>query len=188
MKTLILNGSPKENGDTAVLIQEFSKYLKGDIRIISSYFESISPCVDCRYCWSHSGCAVQDEMQNSYDYLENCDNIIIASPVWFSGLSGPLLNLASRIQTYFAARFFRKEASTIKQKCGVLLLVGAEPGTEKRAISTANTIFKHLNDSPCVASVFSMNTNEVPAALDLAALTAVRNAALLLNRLYSGKA
>lgn len=187
MKTLILNGSPKKNGDTAALINELTKHLDGEVKIISSFFNNISPCIDCRYCWSYPGCAIMDDMQNVYDYLEICDNLVIASPIWFSELSGPLLNLASRIQTYFAARRFRNEPNKIKHKNGLLLLVGAEPGTEKNASTTAHTIFKHMNALPCVASVFSMNTNNLPAAEDLVSLSEVHNAAALLNQLYLDK-
>ncbi len=159
MKTLILNGSPKRNGDTAALIREFTKHLNGDVRVVSSHFDNISPC------------------------LEVCDNLVIASPVWFSELSGPLLTLASRIQTYFAAKQFRNQPIRIKHKNGILILVGAEKGTEEKASSTAHTILKHMNALPCIASVFSLNTNDVPAADDLSALDAARNAALLLNQL-----
>ena len=53
----------------------------------------------------------------------------------------------------------------------------------KKAITTAYTLFKHMNALPCIASVFSLNTNHVPAADDLSALDAARNAALLLNQL-----
>ena len=184
MKTLIFNGSPKKNGDTAALIQEFTKYLNGEVRIVSTYSDNISPCIDCRHCWNDSGCIINDDMQNVYPYLEACDNLVIASPIWFSELSGPLLNLASRIQTYFAAKQFRNEPNRIKHKNGILILVGAESGTEEKASSTAHTIFKYLNALPCVASVFSLNTNDVPAKDDLSALVSARNAALLLNRLF----
>jgi len=51
-----------------------------------------------------------------YAYLEDCDNLIIASPIWFSELRGPLLSVASRFQTYFAGRFFRAEAEPIKHR------------------------------------------------------------------------
>lgn len=183
MKTLILNGSPKRNGDTAALIREFTKHLNGDVRVVSSYFDNISPCLDCRHCWSNPGCIINDDMQNVYPYLEACDNLVIASPVWFSELSGPLLTLASRIQTYCAARLFRNQSIRIKHKNGILILVGAEDGTEKKAITTAYTLFKHMNALPCIASVFSLNTNDVPATDDLSALAAARNAALLLNQL-----
>ncbi len=184
MKTLILNGSTKRNGDTAALTNELAKHLSGEVKIVSSFFDDISPCIDCRYCWSNVGCAIKDDMQNIYDYLESCDNLVVASPIWFSELSGPLLNLASRIQTYFAARWFRNEPNKIKHKNGVLLLVGAEPGTEKKACSTAHTIFKHVNALPCVASIFSLNTNNVPASEDSKALSEIHNTAALLNQFY----
>lgn len=104
METLILNGSPKRNGNTVALIGAFTKHLNGDVRVVSSHFDNISPCLDCRYCWDNPGCIINDDMQSVYPYLESCDNLVIASPIWFSELSGPLLTLASRIQTYLAAR------------------------------------------------------------------------------------
>lgn len=145
MKTLILNGSPKMKGDIATLVGEMINHLEGEVRIISSVFNNISPCIDCRYCWWNSGCAIDDEMQGIYKFLEECDNIVIASPIWFSELSGPLMNLASRMQTYFAAAYFRGEKTAIKQKNGVLILAGAEKGTAKKAASTAHTILKHIH-------------------------------------------
>ena len=187
METFIFNGSSKRNGDTAALIQAFTKYLNGEVRIVSAHFDNISPCVDCRHCWNNTGCIINDNMQNVYPYLETCDNLVIASPIWFSQLSGPLLTLASRIQPYFAARQFRNEPSQMKHKNGVLLLVGAENGTEEKARSTAHTIFKHLNALPCVASVYSLNTHDVPASDDPSALAAARNAAILLNQLNFNK-
>ncbi len=69
MKTLILNGSPRENGDTASLIREVIHKLPGDYKIVNAYRCSISPCVDCRCCWEHDGCSIQDEMQEVYEYI-----------------------------------------------------------------------------------------------------------------------
>ena len=62
MKTLIINGSPRKNGDTMVLINEFLKNLNGEVKLINTYYDKISPCIDCRYCWSNSSCAINDEM------------------------------------------------------------------------------------------------------------------------------
>lgn len=187
MKTLILNGSPKINGDTATLINALSKDLNGEIRIISSVFDNISPCIDCRYCWQNDGCAIKDDMQDVYSYFEECDNLVLASPIWFSGLSGPLLNIASRIQTYFAARWFRHELSKIKHKNGLLLLVGAEAHTAEKAAAAAYAVFKQANALPCIACVSSLNTNNVPAAEDNIALRQIYEAALNLNKLYLEK-
>ena len=78
MKTLILNGSPRENGDTVSLIKIATEKIVGEYKLINAYRCNISPCVDCRYCWDHTGCAIEDEMQEVYSYIQECDNILIA--------------------------------------------------------------------------------------------------------------
>lgn len=83
MKTLIFNGSPRKNGDTMTLVNEFIKYLDGEYKIIDAYDSNIKPCIDCRYCWENKGCCQNDEMQKVYDYIQECDNILIASPIYF---------------------------------------------------------------------------------------------------------
>lgn len=184
MKTLILNGSPKKDGDTVVLINEMARSLIGEVKILSC-FDEISPCNDCRFCWQNSGCSIDDEMQAVYHYLDMCDNIILASPIWFSSLSGPLLNICSRIQTLFAATYFRGETKKSKVKNGVVILVGAEKGTETIPTANALTIMKFMNvRRPCVATVYSLDTNNVPAEQDAIAMKNARKAALQLNSLY----
>ncbi len=177
MKTLIINGSPKKNGDTQALIDAFVSGLSGEYRIVSNK-DGISPCIDCRYCWKCDGCAVRDSMQEVYDYLVDCDAVVLASPVWFSSLSGPTLDIGSRFQTYFARKFFRHLPSPLKPKRGVILLVGGQPGTEVWPIANAKTILGLANivkDDMVV--VTSMNTDHIPAALDTAALAAAKSAA-----------
>ena len=107
MKTLIFNGSPRKNGDTSQLLQKFCAGLDGEYRIVRAYDGAIKPCVDCRYCWEHPGCAIKDGMTEIYDWIADCDNVVIASPVYFSELTGPLLSVLSRVQTLFCGRFFR---------------------------------------------------------------------------------
>jgi len=186
MKTLILSGSTKKGGDTDVLVGEFKKHLAGEVKTVS-YFDNISPCVDCRYCWTNPGCSIKDGMQDIYSYVEDCDNVVIASPIWLSELSGPLLTIASRFQTYFAARYFRGEDIIAKHKNSLLILAGAQAGTEANAIETANTILRKINAKPCMAKIFSLNTNAVPAAVDAEALNAARQAAFMLNKSYKNQ-
>ena len=186
MKTLVINGSPRKNGDTQALIDEFVKHLHGEVRVIS-WEDDISPCIDCRHCWTKPGCAIDDDMQEVYEYLEVCNNVAIASPIWFSSLSGPMLNIASRVQSYFAAGHFRGEKSRLKRKDGVILLAGAERGTEAAPIKNALTIMKLMNvRRPCAAVVTAMDTNEIPAKEDAAAMKGAADAARTLNRLYEG--
>lgn len=51
LKTLIINGSPRKNGDTSELIEELKKQLNSDFIEISAYYDKISTCKDCRQCW-----------------------------------------------------------------------------------------------------------------------------------------
>ena len=181
MKTLIINGSPKKNGDTAALITELVKHLEGEVKIIS-HADNISPCIDCRFCWKKNGCAIQDDMRAVYDYLTDCDNVVLASPVWYSSLSGITLNIGSRLQMYFAARRFRNEVIYRKPKKGLILLVGGNKGTEVQPLETAQMLLRlcgAVKDE--IQSVTSMNTDEVPAAKDETALERIRQQAQRLN-------
>ena len=81
MLTLIFNGSPRRNGDTASLIAALRGELAGEVEEISAYRADISPCVDCRYCWKHGRCALRDDMQRVYELLARADNVVVASPV-----------------------------------------------------------------------------------------------------------
>ena len=49
-KTIIINGSPRVNGNTAFLIAELKKHLEGEVIEISAFRSGIAPCVDCRAC------------------------------------------------------------------------------------------------------------------------------------------
>jgi len=49
MKTLIINGSPRKNGDSMTLINEMRKYLEGEVKIINTYYDNISGCIDIAY-------------------------------------------------------------------------------------------------------------------------------------------
>lgn len=55
-------------------------------------------------------------MQEIYSYIQEGDNILIASPVYFSMLTGKLLDVVSRLKTYFCARYFRKAEPIFKKK------------------------------------------------------------------------
>jgi len=48
MKTLIINGSPRKNGDSMSIANEMIKYLEGEIKVVQTYYDNISPCLDCR--------------------------------------------------------------------------------------------------------------------------------------------
>ena len=175
MTTLILNGSPRQKGDTASLIEKFTDEVPGEYKIVNAYRCNISPCLDCRYCWENRGCAIKDEMVEVYKYIEECDNILIASPLYFSELTGKLLDIGSRLQTYFCARFFRKEEPVLKAKKGAVILVGGGDGHIEKAYDTACTLLHHMNCRHIHEAVYSHNTNKRPAVDDENALLGLKN-------------
>ncbi|MBQ8228566.1 MAG: flavodoxin family protein [Clostridia bacterium] len=165
-RTLIINGSPRKNGDTVSLIKNLITQLNGEYKIVNAYYSDISPCMDCRYCWSNDGCSINDKMTEIYDYIEDCDNIVIASPIYFSQPTGKLLDLCSRFQTYFAAKHFRNQIPTIKTKKGAVILVGGGDGNPQKAYETLCGIFNHINVKDVYELVGSYNTNIIAATND----------------------
>lgn len=119
--------------------------LKGHVKVVDAYYCDVAPCVDCRYCWKHPGCCVQDEMQEIYQYIEDCDNVLIASPIYFSELTGKLLDLGSRLQTYFSAKYFRRETPVAKAKKSGVLLLGGGMGAMDKAFDTAKILLHDIN-------------------------------------------
>ncbi len=137
MKTLIFNGSPRKEGDTVSLLNSLIPQLTSEIKVVSAYYFDASPCLDCRYCWKNTGCCINDEMQEIYEYIQACDNNLIASPIYFSELTGKLLDVGSRFQTYYCARFFREEEPIMKKKKGAVILVGGGDGNMKKPYDTS---------------------------------------------------
>ena len=181
MKTLILNGSPRKNGDTVSLINKLTEQLNGEYKIVNAYHSNISGCVDCRYCWSNTGCAINDEMAEIYDYIETCDNVVIASPIYFSQPTGKLLDICSRFQMYFAAKYFRNEVPSIEPKKGAVLLVGGGDGNPQKAYETLCGILRHINTTETYKLVGSFNTNELPAVKNNKTICDIKNIATFFN-------
>ena len=160
VKTLIFNGSPRLRGDTMSLINSIIPKIEGEVKIVNVCTSKIAPCIDCRYCWSHAGCAFIDEMQNVYNYIRDCDNIIIASPIYFGELTGQLLSVGSRLQTYFCARHFRKEVPIEKPKKGAVLLVSGSNTDMTKAFGTASTLLTEMNCTDILDPVMFKSTGE----------------------------
>ena len=156
MKTLIFNGSPRKNGDTASLLRILTGSLHGEFRVV-------------------------DRMQELYRYIEDCDNVVIASPIYYAELTGKLLDVASRFQVYYSARYFRQAEPEIKPKKGGVVLVGGGDGDPKRAYATAKILLRGINARDIFPLVCSHATNTLPAAEDEEAVHAVEKLAEFLN-------
>ena len=181
MKTVIFNGSPRIGGDTAFLIESLTKSLEGEIIIHKSYKSAINSCSDCRYCCKNIGCIINDDMQKVYSDIIDADNIIIASPVYFSELTGTLLALFSRLQMFYGASKFSKTKLITKEKQGVLILTGGGEGACDNAEKTANILFSSMN-AKIIKTIYSLETDIIPTIEDKSAINDIKKLAIILNQ------
>ena len=175
-KTLIINGSPRVNGNTAFLIKELRNHLDGEIIELSAFRSNIAPCVDCRGCWETAKCVVKDEMQVIYD--DDFDNIVIASPVYYGTLPGQVLSLMSRLQPWHAATYFLKQPLKQKKKKAAAILTAGGKGNEERAYHHLSAFFRMVNAHDFKEHVVcSGQTDTCPASEDGKAIEGVHELA-----------
>lgn len=184
-KTLIFIDSPRKNGDMAQAMNYLTEIINGEYKIIDIYNCNISPCVDCRWCGENNGCYIDNEMQDIYKYIQECDNIIIASPIYFSELTGKLLDVGSILQTYFSARYFRNKNPISKPKKGAVVLVGGGDGNMDKAYDTACTLLKHMNVIDVFPVVCSHNTNIKLALEDKEFINQIAKLPTFLNKRFA---
>ena len=88
----IIFGSPRKNGNTHILMEEAQKGL-ADNGVRSEIFHlnemNIKGCQACYYCKRNnvSECALKDDMQKIYEAIKGADGIIVASPIYFGGVT-----------------------------------------------------------------------------------------------------
>lgn len=180
MKTLIFNGSPRKVGNTSALVAALASRLEGEVKVVRAYDCGVKPCIDCRYCWTHEGCAVKDGMQALYQDIQEADNIVIASPTYFTELSGQLLAVLSRLQTYWCAKYLRHEEPVLKKKRGGIIVVRGGRGVLSKGIDTAKVLLADMN-AVHVGTVFTDNSDDVPSVESPEGLSGIEALAAKLN-------
>lgn len=102
-KIVVLVGSQRKNGNTELLANAFYEGAKqnNDVEIISVAKYKVNPCIGCNSCFERENhlCFQKDDMQKIYDKLANADMIVIASPVYFYGISSQLKAIIDRLHT-----------------------------------------------------------------------------------------
>lgn len=176
MKTLIFNGSPRPKGDTAALIGAMAEALPGEVKTVDAYRSGIRPCIDCRRCWVQLGCVIDDGMTALLRDIADADCIVIASPVYFSALTGPLMSLMSRLQVLYTAKRFHGVRLIEKPKRGAILLCGGGNGSPAMAEETARLLLRVMQ-AEHIGTVCTHKTDTLPAAEDAETRTAVRKLA-----------
>lgn len=159
MEILILNGSPRKNGDTARMISLFRTAVSAlaDVRFtqIDAYTVSVHPCVDCRFCKTSGRCCFSDDMQAVHEALLRCDAVVFASPLFYGELTGRLLDLASRFQVYYLG------GNPLQRRIrGGVLLAGGGNGEPDAALRTARMLCRSVG-AKWAGSVMSLHTDTI---------------------------
>ena len=118
---IILVGSMRKNGNTALLAKSFAKgaAINNNVEIVSVSVYKVNPCIGCNSCFTRENgqCFQNDDMVQIYEKLKNADIVVIASPVYFYGISAQLKAIVDRLHTPMRNLFHIKKLW--------LLLVGA---------------------------------------------------------------
>ena len=110
MNILILNGSPHPNGNTRKMIDAFiegANIASHHATVIDICKKNIKGCLACEYCHTKGNgvCVQKDDMQEVYSRLAEAEMLVIASPIYYHGISG---QLKCAIDRFYAAAYPQK--------------------------------------------------------------------------------
>lgn len=100
MKVLILNGSPRINGNTTIAINEMKNiFEKENIKtdIIQIGTKPIRGCMACGYCKKEGKCVYNDEINDIAIKFKEADGLVIASPVYYASANATLIACLDRL-------------------------------------------------------------------------------------------
>lgn len=121
-RIVVLSGSPRKGGNTELLVNSFVEGARvhNDVEAISIREYKVNPCTGCNACRTGSAqrCVQKDDMGKVFKKLSDADILVIASPVYFYGVSAQLKALIDR--------FHSPERNSLNLKGLALLLVGAD--------------------------------------------------------------
>jgi multimeric flavodoxin WrbA len=121
MNILVLSGSPRKGGNTDLLVDAFVKGAspKHHVEVVSVHDYKINPCMGCNACFRREdhACCQKDDMQIVYEKMAKAEMLVIASPVYFYGLSAQLKTVIDRFHNPIRDTFHIHKMA--------LLLVGA---------------------------------------------------------------
>ena len=115
MKILVLNGSPRPNGNTAAMVSAFcdgAAESGHDITVVPVCQKKIGGCLACEYCHTkgNGACVQKDDMQEIYPILDAAEMIVLASPVYYHNFTGQLQCAINRIYALDKPKNLKKAA------------------------------------------------------------------------------
>ena len=184
MKVLLINGSPRREGNTFLALSEIAKVLEEegiDSEIVGVGTRAVRGCIACGTCKQHGDnrCVFDDDLCNEVSArMAESDALIVGSPVYYGQPNGTVLSLLQRM-LYSAGKYFEGKPAAAVAVC--------RRGGATAAFQTLQMPFQMMN-MPIVTSqywniVYGREAGQ--AALDAEGLqtmrTLARNMAYLLK-------
>lgn len=108
MKVILINGSPKKNGNTFLALSEVATALNNngvETEIISIGAKAIQGCIACQKCIELGRCVFKDDLYNRLrESLKEADGLVVGTPVYYAGPNGSLCAILDRL-FYSASEF-----------------------------------------------------------------------------------
>jgi multimeric flavodoxin WrbA len=100
LNVLILNASPRQNGNTTVAVNEMIKIFNEnevEVEHIRLGNKNIRGCVSCGNCYKSGKCAIDDIVNELAPKLEKADGLVVASPVYYASANATLIACLDRL-------------------------------------------------------------------------------------------
>lgn len=109
MKVLLLNGSPRANGNTAFALNQMAEVFAEqgiETEILQIGSKAIRGCVACGSCYKTGKCAIDDFVNEAAPKFEEADGIVVGSPVYYASANATLIAFLDRLfySTHFDKR------------------------------------------------------------------------------------
>ncbi len=106
MKVLIINGSPRVNGNTSIAIREVEKEFSVagiEVETVQVGNMDIRGCIACGHCFKAGRCVFDDIVNELAEKFEESDGLIIASPVYYASANATLIACLDRL--FYSSHF-----------------------------------------------------------------------------------
>lgn len=100
MKVLIINGSPRVNGNTSVAVREMEKVFAEEgveTEVVQVGNKDIRGCIACGYCGENGKCVFNDIVNELAPKFKEADGLVVASPVYYASANATLIACLTRL-------------------------------------------------------------------------------------------
>jgi len=151
MKLLVVLGSPRKGGNSETLAQKIAEPLMEagwSAEYVRLNSLNLRPCQGCGGCEKSGNCVIKDDMTELYRAVDEADRIILASPIYFYGLSAQCKIFGDRFQARWSRKYLLKERYRQDEgRKGYLLSTAATKGPKifDASILTTKYIFDAMD-------------------------------------------